>query len=292
MIAMLNTPRFAMALCLLSFVAPLAIAQESAEQRDAGEIATWMAIYQKEAASYELSVGSKRNEPLKLEPNMLLKYSNPVRTGDQHGGVFLWTQAGRPAAVASIWSSIPNNATERSLAIEFLSLTTSPIRSKHAPRQGKRGPVPDWEVKAAGIARKPIADAPLPAKTEALRLVQMRRLAEEFQASISSSPLETAQPLRLQTKPLFRYSSADSGVTDGALFAYVLGTDPELFLLIEALRGDADERWLFAAARFTNRPLSLRRGEAEVWSCDVAKTYDGSQPYFIYWGVATEKDLK
>lgn len=255
------------------------------------EVDAWMDRYQNEAASYELSVG-RRAESLKLEPNMLLKYSNPVRTGAQHGGVFVWTQVGRPAAVASIWSSIPNDATERTLAIEFVSLTAESIRSKHEPRRGKRGLVPDWDVKTAGISWMSLDGAPVPAKTEALRLVQMRRLAEEFQAVIAPSSMEAAQPLRRQTRPLFRYSSADSGVTDGALFAYVLGTDPELILLIEAVRDDAGEHWMCAAARLTNRPLSLRRGESEVWNCDAAKPYDGSQPYFIYWGVATEKDLK
>lgn len=285
MIAKSNTTRLALVWCLIWEASSLSRADEE-------EVKVWMDRYQKEAASYEMSAGNKPSDPLKLEPNMLLKYSNPVRTGAQHGGVFVWTQAGRPAAVASIWSSIPNDATERALAIEFVSLTTEPIRSKHEPRRGKRGPVPDWDVKTAGISWKPLDGAPVPAKSEALRLVQMRRLAEEFQAAISPSLVEAAQPLRLQTKPLFRYSSADSGVTDGALFAYVLGTDPELFLLVEAVRSDSGERWMSAAARFTNRPLSLRRGEIEVWSCDAAKPYDGSQPYFIYWGVATEKDLK
>lgn len=58
------------------------------------------------------------------------------------------------------------------------------------------------------------------------------------------------------------------GIISGAMFAFCQGTDPELFLLIEAQRGDDGERWMFAAAEFSNLSLFLTLDDVEVWSAD------------------------
>ena len=53
------------------------------------------------------------------------------------------------------------------------------------------------------------------------------------------------RPLRLLTQPIYKYETADSG---GALFAFVEGTDPEVFLMIEARTVDAGSVWHYALA--------------------------------------------
>ena len=38
-------------------------------------------------------------------------------------------------------------------------------------------------------------------------------------------------------QPLLRYAAPDSGVIDGAVFAFAEATDPEALLILEARRG-------------------------------------------------------
>lgn len=54
----------------------------------------------------------------------------------------------------------------------------------------------------------------------------MRALAREFKASVDLE--EGGTELRQLPQPLFRYESK----SDGAIFAFVLATDPEALLLI------------------------------------------------------------
>ena len=90
--------------------------------------------------------------------------------------------------------------------------------------------------------------------------------------------------LRLLPAPIHRYASEKRGFTDGAIFAFARGTDPEAFLLIEARKGADGPEWQFAFARF-NGHCSLRalRGDREVWQAellDVKVITDPKQPYF------------
>ena len=60
----------------------------------------------------------------------------------------------------------------------------------------------------------------------------MQAFAREFSAEDLFRE-KTWQPLRMLTKPFARYGKPDSRAIDGALFAYVLTTDPEVYLMIE-----------------------------------------------------------
>ncbi|MBS0202568.1 MAG: hypothetical protein JSS49_06675 [Planctomycetes bacterium] len=164
-------------------------------------------------------------------------------------------------------------------------MSVDPIMSQHAKRVGRQGVVPDWKTSEAGIEWRLLPDDATPGKTAVSRLLQMRRLAEKFSAQITSSDVEKASDLRLLIQPLYRYSSAATGVVDGGLFSFVLATDPELLLMVELRETKDGSRWHYAAARFTNRPLKLMHGNLEVWSCAKAEAYVGHQPYFLYWGV-------
>ena len=60
---------------------------------------------------------------LTLLEKPLLFYTNPVRMNDQHGAIFLWTEAGRPAVIGSIWSAINRqNPSSRIVSHEWHSL--------------------------------------------------------------------------------------------------------------------------------------------------------------------------
>jgi hypothetical protein len=124
----------------------------------------------------------------------------------------------------------------------------------------------EWKPEA-GLARAEIPDAGAPAATAGARLVQMRRLAQEFTGD-SVDDQGKHQDLRLLPAPLYRYPAAKSGVVDGALFTLVstAGTDPEVLLLIEAREDGGKMRWEFACGRFSDRSLHVQRKEQEVWS--------------------------
>ena len=76
-----------------------------------------------------------------------------------------------------------------------------------------------------GVELKPIPDAPKPGPTATSRLKQMRTLAAEY--SVTAQYGDSKEQLRLLPAPVYRYASEKQGVTDGALFAFARGTDPD-----------------------------------------------------------------
>ena len=89
------------------------------------------------------------------------------------------------------------------------------------------------------------------------------------------------------TRPIFRYESTDPQVLDGAIFAFVRGTDPELLLLIEARRTDGKAVWQFAPARMNSIQFRLLHKSREVWSVpQIAPPWinvqDRSKPYTLF----------
>jgi hypothetical protein len=124
----------------------------------------------------------------------------------------------------------------------------------------------EWKPQA-GLKREELPEAGTPAATAGARLVQMKRLAQEFagyEIDIEGNRWE----LRLLPAPLYRYTSSQSDVVDGALFTLVsnAGTDPEVLLLIEARKESDKTRWEYACGRFSDRNLYVQRKDKEVWS--------------------------
>ena len=80
----------------------------------------------------------------------------------------------------------------------------------------------------------------------------------------SGSSFYTA--MRILPRPLHTYSDRNRSVIEGALFAFVLGTDPELLMQIEARSGADGTKWQVGFARAASAELSVRVDEQEVWS--------------------------
>src|SRR5207253_1997636 len=114
---------------------------------------------------------------------------------------------------------------------------------------------------------KELPDAAPPAATPTARLVQLRRLAQEF-GGHSIDRDGKRWELRLLPAPLYRYPAAKTGVIDGALFALMssAGTDPEVLLLIEAREEKDKVRWEYACGRFSDWELRVQRKEKEVYA--------------------------
>jgi hypothetical protein len=124
-----------------------------------------------------------------------------------------------------------------------------------------------------------------PADSASARLRQMKSIAERFTAAVDTGgTFENPEQLRLLTTPIYRYSATEQGILDGALFAFVQGTNPEVLMPIEA---DATEPaakvWRYGFARMSCFYLRVHEGKTLVWSVDRAPvpTPDPGSPYFF-----------
>lgn len=217
-------------------------------------------IYVKEAESNTIAVESAPNRPLELRKEPVFQWSNPGRgRGDTKGAVFLWLRDGRPAALACIFSHPHAKLPGRQIRHELHALDREKLLVK-------RDEYNQWQPRA-GLVRKELPNAANPAAATGARLVQMRRLAQEFTGqSIDRSG--GRWELRLLPTPLYRYPAAESGVVDGALFALMssTGTDPEVLLLIEAKLAGSKMSWQYACGRFSDWELHVQRKDKEVFS--------------------------
>jgi hypothetical protein len=223
-------------------------------------------IYRKEIAEYTMAVESAPKQELERTKEPVFEWTNPVREGLQQGVIFLWLRDGRPAALGCIFSEPEGKLKGRKVIHEFHALD----RDKLLVSRPKA--LNEWKPQV-GLARKELPDAGAPAATRGARLVQMRRLAQEFTGHEIDRE-DKRWDLRLLPAPLYRYPSAKSGVVDGALFTLVseAGTDPEVLLLIEAHEKGGKTRWEYACGRFSDRSLYVQRKGKEVWSMVRSET--------------------
>jgi hypothetical protein len=252
----------------------------AAADPDDGLAKKMLPVYVQDAAEYSMTVESAPKTELELKREPVFEWSNPVRSRLQQGVVFLWLRDGRPAALASIWSNPDPKLPGRRVFHEFHAVDREKLLVS------RPNALNEWKPRT-GLERKELTDAGTPAATVGARLVQMRRLAQEF------SGYETDQEgkrweLRLLPAPLYRYPSAKTGVIDGALFALVstAGTDPEVLLLIEARKEGDAIRWEYACGRFSDRNLHVQRKDKEIWSIVRNETniffHDPHHLYRIY----------
>jgi hypothetical protein len=217
--------------------------------------------------------------PFRLEPEPYFRLNNVV-SGVKDGAIFLWQgEAGRPEAAIQVFQ-VPSGLWLH----EFTSLSTAPLVAE-------AGPTPKWRPSRPGVEFKPVPDAPRPGSTPEQRLRQMRAIAERFSAE-DHFETKSWNALRLLTKPLVRYGKAGTRVEDGALFGFVLASDPEVFLVIEARAGKNGLEWQYAFAPMTCYPVKAwLKGKddvstkgREVWTLplrlpadDPAGTFYGTQ---------------
>jgi hypothetical protein len=139
--------------------------------------------------------------------------------------------------------------------------------------------VPRWSPKEASVVFKPVPDAPKPAATPSQRLRQMRTIADDFRAEDNFGNVRW-ESLRMLSTPIARYGKPGGKPEDGALFAFVEGTDPEVFLFLEARPGKQGLEWQYAMAPMSCWPLKVERKGQVVWSLPLRRTDDASKPFF------------
>ena len=99
----------------------------------------------------------------------------------------------------------------------------------------------------------------------------MRRLAADFVANLADTRGNDSgvkRQLRLLTQPIFRYPAPNekAAYSDGAMFAFVEGTDPEAFLLLEATKAGDEAKWQFGLVRMNGDALRVTFRDANIWS--------------------------
>ena len=229
-----------------------------AAEPDEGLAKKMLPIYVKEAETYSLAVESDPKKALELKKEPVFEWLNPARSAQQ-GAIFLWLRDGRPAALACVFSHPDEKLPGRKIMHELHALDPEKLLVK-------RDEYNQWKPEA-GLARKELPDAPAPADTAGARLIQMRKLAQEFTGHSVDRDAKRWE-LRLLPTPMYRYPAAKTGVVDGALFALMssAGTDPEVLLLIEAREEGGKTRWEYACGRFSDWELHVQRKDKEVFA--------------------------
>ncbi len=243
---------------------------DSAEKRN---IEAAMVTTRTAAKKYVFDVRGA-DQPAVLREQPILRWSNPER-GQIYGNVFLWTDRGRPAIVGSLfqWFSPFTH-----MSHEFHSLSVGEIAGEYDSREV-------WQSTQSGVVFAPVPDAPAVAATSAGRLTQMRQIARQFTAR-SVDREGSKQDLRPLTQPVYRYELDQDSTepSDGALFVFVQGTDPEVWLMLEA-RKSADRpvpQWQFAVARMNSIEISVEHNGRPAWHCDIMPFREVSEHKAVY----------
>jgi hypothetical protein len=240
---------------LLGGFAALA-ANEPPKAKDDEAARERLAFVKSKADGFVIATEKEPDKPLVREKEPVLRFTNPARGTNTEGTIFLWLSGDRPAAIAALRINPENGTVWR----EFSSLSDQSLVCK---RDGKT----IWAPATGALVKKPLPEAPEPAATPALRLVQMRRQAERFKAEFDHLSAGRWETLRLLPQPIYRYT-AEKGTVEGAIFALVQANDPEALLILELTRpaGDAKPTWTYALARASSQPMRARLDDKEIWT--------------------------
>jgi hypothetical protein len=147
---------------------------------------------------------------------------------------------------------------------EFHSLSTTGLSGRYEGQDV-------WTTPEPGLVYADLPDAGDVAGTPPARLSQMRQFARRFTAR-ATDPDGQSIDLRLLTQPVYRYeltpAAEKMGLRDGGLFAFVQGTDPEIWLLIEAHEPGLNQplKWRYACARMNSIALTVEYQNQQLWS--------------------------
>jgi hypothetical protein len=213
----------------------------------------------------------------------VLRWTNPA-AGRVYGNTYVWLQNGRPAAVGCLYRDFhPWNF----FAGELVALTGTKLVAKRNDKVMWQ-PKDEWKWTA-------VPGAPTPAAAAAQRLVQMKALAGEFEVVVldmRNNPKGEDQTPRLLPKPLYRYDATRTKTLDGALFAFVLGTDPELLLLLECDTAEEKPQWKFGVGRMNRDAVRLKYKGETVWEVESFRKHKPEDPYLFFGLPLPKKEPK
>jgi hypothetical protein len=211
--------------------------------------------------------------PLDNPKGPVLRWTNPS-AGRVYGNTYVWLQNGRPAAVGCLFRNFHPWDTFNG---ELVALAGTRLVAKRDDKVIWQ-PKDTWEW-------HPLPGAAAPAAAPALRLVQMRALAGEFVVELLDTrnvPRGEDQTPRLLPRPLYRYDAERTKALDGALYAFVIGTDPELLLLLECDTAAAKPEWRFGVGRMNRDTIRLKRKGETVWERAWFREHHPEDEYYFF----------
>jgi hypothetical protein len=251
------------------------VAQAPAGEPNVADASAERLEFMKESVrAYELTLGSDRVTVLKLQEKPVFRMGKQYANDLEDGAIFLWTgEHARPEAAIQVFQ-IKNAKERQGLWIhEFTSLAPTTLT---AVKSGQTW----WAPTVPGIDFKRLPGAPKPAESAAQRARQMRSLAAGFRASDNFGGRGWSE-LRLLPTPISRYGESGTKLIDGALFAFVIGTDPEVFLFLEARTGKEGLQWEYALAPMTVFAVKGSYQGKAIWELpDRHDSWDPSKPFF------------
>lgn len=193
---------------------------------------------------------------VKLLDEPVLRYADHTRQLHE-SSLWVWSNGGRPSAVLAV-EFYPQPPRGPRWLYEIVSLSTERIA---AECEGQF----DWLATAPGLKLQTLTDVDPPADKAVRRLSQMKSIRERFSAH-ESAVIEGRVQLRPLSSPLFRYADPETGLTDGALFAFANGTNPEVLLILEAHQEQkAGATWKYGFAQMTGGAVTANLDGREVW---------------------------
>ncbi|MBC7816322.1 MAG: hypothetical protein IAG10_05460 [Planctomycetaceae bacterium] len=226
---------------------------------------------------YEVVLDGNEDKKATLDSKALLRWSNPL--GDVADGLMSVYSTGpteRPAMLAHIYV---HGAGLNGLAMqEFADVHPGQIELFRGKRKV-------WSPRSRYSKFETLPDGPKPSDSAALRLTQIKQMAARFEI-IDGFRETNAEPkphvLRMMSRPTYRYGKADGEIIDGALFTFVVATDPEACLLIEIHRKGEVTSWEYMVLPMTIYSLDVKLDGKPVWTKPEAMVFgDPTAPHYI-----------
>lgn len=209
------------------------------------------------AENIQLFLSPDAKEPLEMK--RAFQWADPVLpTGKSL--CLLYFHEGRPVASCKVYG------TKRSIVHTFISMTDHRLDARD-------GDTSVWTPPKSGLKFHQLADL-VPAKDQTRRRIQMKTIARQFSASTDDGEATRQQAvpeLRLLPTPLYRYPAGleSANVFDGAVFAFVVGGgNPQILLVLEAVREDGESHWRYALSRRTLAKLEVLYQGQRVWNVE------------------------
>jgi hypothetical protein len=202
-------------------------------------------------ARFTVHVGERKEPATVGDP--CLRWTNPLGTAVDGVIAVYAHRGGRPDALGQFFRQGRTRWVN-----EFTIIPESEVTIKRSGRLF-------WKPAEYVCKFTDLPRSPRPAGKPALRLAQMRAIAADF--SVTDYFKGTKQDLRLLPQPLYRYSEKGK-ILDGALFVFVVATDPECCLLVEAYQDEEGSRYRYAVAPMSIYQLEVRYKDALVWSLE------------------------
>jgi hypothetical protein len=217
-----------------------------------------LALHREEAKRWEIFVDPERTKKAELVPEPVYRWTNASRANGQIGAMFVWTFAGRPVALGGVFSN-PDQG-RRVIMHEFHAI--GPLQLFARLKDSDH----EW-LPGAGVPLLSLPDAPSPEAKPVQRARQMRELTRDF-AAHTVDDVGSRWQLRLLSRPLYKYDRAEGDLIEGAIFAFVsdAGTDPEIILVLEAVKEGDKQTWRYRTVRFSISSLYVQYKGKEIWT--------------------------